>query len=339
MNYTLITTLKDFDTLAPAWNTLLSDSVTNSPFLRHEYLRTWWQTLGGGEWEDGQLAIVTATEHDELMGIAPLFLTKNNESEPALVLLGGIEISDYLDVIVRQRDLFGFISGLLDFLARLKQTSWCLLDWYNLLEDSPTLTALKTEAMKRGWSFTQERFRPALYIPLPGNFETYLSSLEKKQRHEIRRKMRRAVESNLNIRWYIVEDVNTLDNEIDDFLGIMAQEPEKEAFLTPLMRSQMRAAIHAAFQAGWLQLAFLEIEGEKACGYLNFDYANRIWVYNSGIDRRFIEFSPGWVLLGHLLQWANDHQHSEFDFMRGDEDYKYRFGAVDRFVVRVRVCR
>jgi CelD/BcsL family acetyltransferase involved in cellulose biosynthesis len=339
MDYRLITTLEDFDRLAPTWNTLLSDSITNSPFLRHEYLQTWWQTLGGGEWEAGQLAIVTATEHDELRGVAPLFLTENNESEPALVLLGGIEVSDYLDVIVRQRDLSGFISGLLDFLAGSGQMSWRLLEWYNLLEDSPTLIVLKNEAMKRGWSFTQERFRPALYIPLPGDFETYLGSLDKKQRHEIRRKMRRAVESNLNIRWYIVEEASTLDFEIDDFLRIMAQEPKKERFLTPLMRSQMRAAIRAAFRAGWLQMAFLEIDGEKACGYLNFDYDNRIWVYNSGIDGRFIDLSPGWVLLGHLLQWANDHQYTEFDFMRGDENYKYKFGAVARFVVRAKVVR
>jgi len=47
-----------------------------------------------------------------------------------------------------------------------------------------------------------------------------------------------------------------------------------------------------------------------------------------------MEFSPGWVLLGSLLQWANERHVAEFDFMRGDEEYKYRFGAVDRFVVR-----
>lgn len=339
MKYTLINTLDGLDNLAPAWNTLLAESVTNSPFLRHEYLRTWWQTLGGGEWKDGQLAIITATKNDELCGIAPLFLTENRDSQPALVLLGGIEISDYLDVITRPEDLPTFISGLLDFLSQPEHSTWRLLDWYNLLEDSPTLNALKAEAEKRGWTFTLERFRPALYIPLPGDFETYLASINKKQRHEIRRKMRRALEIDQNIRWYIVEDESTLDAEIDGFLNLMSQDPEKDTFLTQVMRSQMRVAIHAAFQAGWLQLAFLEVDGEKACGYLNFDYANRIWVYNSGLDRRFMELSPGWVLLGHLLQWANDNHRAEFDFMRGNEDYKYRFGAVDRFVARVKVSR
>ena len=85
--------------------------------------------------------------------------------------------------------------------------------------------------------------------------------------------------------------------------------------------------------------AFLEIMGKKAAGYLNFDYLNHIWVYNSGLDRSFLELSPGWVLLGYLLQWANENKRASFDFMRGDEAYKYRFGAVDKFLVRVKVSR
>ena len=101
----------------------------------------------------------------------------------------------------------------------------------------------------------------------------------------------------------------------------------------------MRTTMKISYQAGWLQLAFLKIEGEKAAGYLSFDCNNHIWVYNSGMDERFREYSPGWVLLGYLLQWANEHGRSRFDFMRGNEEYKYRFGGIDRFVVRAQVTR
>ncbi len=126
---------------------------------------------------------------------------------------------------------------------------------------------------------------------------------------------------------------------MEAFLDLMAEDPEKAAFLTPAMRTQMRLACRAAFECGWLQLAFLEVDGQKAAGYLNFDYLNRIWVYNSGIDRNFMDLSAGWVLLGHLLQWANENKRAEFDFMRGNEDYKYRFGGVDGYVVRAKVAR
>ncbi len=334
----VVRSAQEFDTLADEWNELLKHSASHVPFLRHEYLSTWWRTLGGGEWPQGELYIVTARRPDgTLSGIAPLFFTHNREGEPALMLIGSIEISDYLDVIASADDLPEFIQALLDHLEGIESPPWKVLDLYNLLESSPTLTALQAAAARKGWEYHQETLQHCPYIPLPGDWEAYLAGIDKKQRHEIRRKLRRVESLGLPVRWYIVEDESNLESEIDAFLALMAQDAAKKAFLTDVMRSQMRAAVWAAFRAGWLQLAFLEINGEKAAAYLNFDYANHIWVYNSGINPKFSPLSPGWVLLSYLLKWANEHGRQAFDFMRGDEEYKYRFGGIDRFVVRLKV--
>jgi hypothetical protein len=151
----------DFSELDPdEWNALLAESVTDVPFLRYEFLSAWWSTRGGGEWPEAKLALVSARESDRLVGIAPLFLSEH-EGRQALMLLGSIEISDYLDLIVRADDLTRFLSGLLDVLASDSAPAWSALDWYNLPESSPTLTTLETESAKRGWDFLQEPFRPA----------------------------------------------------------------------------------------------------------------------------------------------------------------------------------
>ncbi len=338
MKYTLIKNLEDFEKLAPQWNSLLAESISNLPFLRHEYLCAWWSSLGGGEWDSGELSIITAERDGELVGIAPLFLTTYKD-QPTLLFLGSIEISDYLDFIVREADLGDFLRGLLDFLASHVTLTWLALDLHNLVENSLSLPVLEAEAASRGWVFTQETLQPSPYVSLPGDFDEYLAGIKKKQRHEIRRKMRRAEADERKVSWFIVDDASKLDKNIEACCQLMAQDPEKQAFLTQTMKSQMKAAIYAAFSAGWLQLAFLEVDGEKAAGYLNFDYGNRIWVYNSGLDMKFSDLSPGWVLLGYLLQWANENGRSEFDFMRGDEPYKYKFGGADRFVVRARLER
>ena len=338
MHIATIRSLPELISLEKEWNDLLAISASHVPFLRHEYITAWWDGLGGGEWSQGELYVLTARgEDDRLVGIAPLFQTDNLESEPALMLIGSIEISDYLDVIARPEDLPAFMDALLEHLDGDEAAVPPLLDLYNLLESSPTLPALKEAADKHGWAYTQEPLQHCPYIQLPGDWESYLGSIDKKQRHEIRRKMRRAGEHHQPVRWYISQDGDRLEQEIDGFLDLMTGDPEKAKFLTPAMRTQMHTILQAAHRAGWLQLSFIEVGGEKAAGYLNFDYLNKIWVYNSGLDFRFSSLSLGWVLLGHLLQWAIENRREQFDFMRGDEQYKYRFGATDRRVVRAMV--
>lgn len=336
MNFTLHTSFPG--ELESDWNLLLDEAVTHVPFLRYEYLESWWQTRGGGEWPaDARLVIVSARdENGKLAGVAPLFLAQRN-GVPTLLVLGTIEVSDYLDLIVRPQDLGAFVEGLLPFLLELRGQGcdWQVFDVDNLIDSSPTIPALQAAAGRLGWNAAVEPLLHSPYIPLPGDWDAYLSGIDKKQRHEVRRKMRRLETAEIPWKWYIVQDLDNIDREVEIFMDLMAQDPDKARFLTPPMREHMKLTAHCAMQAGCLNLSFLEIDGKKAAAYFAFDYLNRLWLYNSGLDRSFNEYSPGWVLLGHLLKWANEHDVSEFDFMRGDEDYKYRFGGVDRMVMRV----
>src|SRR6186997_3565526 len=101
MNFTLH---KDFSEITPeSWNALAEQSTADTPFSRHEYLSEWWKTLGGGEWQNAELILISASENDQLVGVAPLFLAEY-DGQRALMLVGSIEISDYLDLIVRAAD-------------------------------------------------------------------------------------------------------------------------------------------------------------------------------------------------------------------------------------------
>ena len=321
------------------WNDLLSQSSAHVPFLRFEYLYDWWATRGGGEWpDDARLAIITAHEGGRLLGIAPFFINKL-EDERKLYLLGSIEISDYLDFICREEDLEIFIREVLDYVRMMLKPQEDLkeVDLYNILDESPTIDLLKDTAKDMDLKVSVDKLQHAPYIPLPGEWEEYLAKIDKKQRHEIRRKMRRATDGEMKFEVYITREANKLEDDMDDFLELMAKDEVKEDFLSPRMREQMKAVMRCAYEKDCLQLAFLTSGEKKVAGYLSFDYLNRIWVYNSGIDPDYSAFSPGWVLLGHLLQWAIEHGREGFDFMRGSEEYKYKFGAVDRTVMRVRI--
>ena len=310
------------------------------PFLRFEYLEAWWQHRGGGEWPESVLYIITARDDEgNLVGAAPLFLSKNHAGESTLLLLGSIEISDFLDIIVQETNLEAFLDAILAHFSETDAPQWNFLDWYNLSENSPTLPALEKLAGKYNLSFKQERIQPAPYIALPGDFEEYLASLDKKYRRELTRKMRNAAGYFIPIQHYKVEDEDTLETEVNDFIVMMREEEEKDTFLSERMVAQIHAITQAVFKAGWLQLVFLKVGKEKAAGYFNFKYDNRIWVYNSCLARKFGNLSPGIVLMGRLLQESIEKAYQEFDMMRGDEEYKYHLGGQDRFVVRVTVTR
>ncbi|HUM72501.1 MAG TPA: GNAT family N-acetyltransferase, partial [Chloroflexota bacterium] len=96
----------------------------------------------------------------------------------------------------------------------------------------------------------------------------------------------------------------------------------------------------AAHQDGYLQLLFMEVDGRKAATLLNFDYNNRIWVYNSGLDPvNFSNLSLGVVITAKAIEYAADHGRATFDFLRGNETYKYRFGAQDTVIYRQQISK
>ena len=335
MSIELIQSAPDFLALKEDWNNLLSSSASHVPFLRHEYLASWWRTLGGGEWDKGTLAILVDRDPDGSLGaIAPLFINGDR-----VMFLGSFEISDYLDLIAPMERMSSFIPAIFSYLLDENFPAWQVLDLYNLRGDSPSLPLLKEEALLAGYKINQELIQPAPYLQLPGSWQDYLDSLKDRYRREIEKKITNADNYFLPVSWYIVEEENSLSGELDAFLELMANHPQKEVFLSDKMIEQMKLIAQEGFREGWLQLAFLQVGDIKAAGYLNFDFNNQIWVYNSGIDPLFENLSPGWTLLSKIINWAIEQGREGLDFMRGNEIYKYQFGGVDKKVLRLEIIK
>ena len=340
MNIQFLHSDESFSELADVWEALLSHSATNTPFQQLDYMDTWWSTMGGGEWDEGELWLgVGKRDDDEIAGIAPLFFHKDRDGRPSILIVGSVEVSDYLDFIVSESAAEEFVDALLGSLDVEGPEGWEVLDLYNLPEGSPTVQALQRSAEKRGWRVEKERTSVVPFVALGDSWESYLQAISGKQRKEVKRKLKRAEEYPASVSWRIVDRDTPIEPEIDYFLKLMQNDPEKRAFLTDKMLEFFRCLALTSHERGWLQLAFLEAGGEPAFGYLNFDYGDKLWVYNSGFNPSHYELSPGWVLMTHLIHWAIDHGRTEVDFLRGDEEYKYRLGCVDRYIVRITIER
>lgn len=333
MKIDIIRSTDSWAALQQEWDTLLQESHLNLPFLTYAFQRAWWQHLGGGEWQAAELYILTGRSDDgALIGIAPLF-----QADGRLLLIGSHEIADYLDLISSSAHLGAFTHAVVQHL--LADETWSELDFYNLLDESASIAALQAAAETSGLKVSEAVLQACPYIPLPGSFDAYLESIDSKQAHELRRKVRKAARNVLPVTTEFITQADELDQALEDFFGLMAQEQDKLEFLKPAMRAQMEAVARAAFAGGWLQLIFLKVGRQRAAAYLNFDYDNRIWGYNAGFSNAHAQLSPGWLMMAEMMEWCTANRRSVFDFMRGDEEYKYRFGAVNRYVKRVTLRR
>ncbi|MBI5030534.1 MAG: GNAT family N-acetyltransferase [Chloroflexi bacterium] len=327
------TDVSALEKLKAEWNELLQRSVIDTLFITHEWQTTWWRNLGNGE-----LRIITLREDDgKLIGLAPLFAEQGSDGLIYLSLVGCVDVSDYLDLLVAQGCEERVYAALLDVLTRDDFPAWNSLGLCTLPEASPANTLLKTMAEARGLKVQHHLHDVSPMIELPDTWETYLATLDKKDRHEVRRKLRRVEEA--GGRWYIIDSAAALDQATADFIELHKKSrPDKNLFMDMRMQKFFAETAQAMFAQGWLQLLFLEVDGERAAALWNFIYHNDVLVYNSGYDPvKYGALSPGNVLFSHSIQDAIDAKRRRYDFLRGNEDYKYRFGAKDTKVFELRI--
>lgn len=336
MDCTLYRDESGFDELKEEWNDLLARSRFNTIFLTWEWQTTWWQHLGR---ERGPLTILAMREGGRLIAIAPLYLSEDGGQ--VLQVVGCIEVSDYLDLIIEAGREEAVYAEFLAWLAGPDAPQWDSVDLCNQPDASLSHTVLPQMAEAAGYAVEvfQEDVCPVIALPdgsQPGAWDAYLDTLDKKERHEIRRKLRRVERDAPDATIRFVDGGEDLPAAVDTFIALHRNSrADKHSFMTEQMQAYFRAIASALAAKGWLQLSFLEVDGAAVATYFCFDYENAILVYNSGYDPAGVpQLSPGWVLLARVIQRAIELGRCRFDFLQGDEDYKHRFGGVDEPVRR-----
>lgn len=321
-----------FDELADEWDALAGRGMTDTPFQSLAYQRSWWQHLRptGGTLH----TLVLRREDGRLIAIGCFYLL-----DGALYFNGCVEETDYLDLIVEAEHAAEAWRATFDALSGPAFPSWNSLDLCNVPANSPTNSIFPELARDCGLTFEREIHEVCPIIELPQTFDEYLANLPKKQRHEVRRKLRRAAGAEVNI--LSVGPDEDIAPAVDSFLDLLQKSTlEKRDWLNEGRRAVFHDVARASQANGTLQLMFAEVEGQKAAALFNFEYKDRIWVYNSGLDpSSYGSLSLGVVVTAKAIETAILRGNSVFDFLRGSEAYKYRFGAVDTLIYRLRALR
>ncbi|MFC1934364.1 GNAT family N-acetyltransferase [Chloroflexota bacterium] len=324
MSYTI--TQESFDSLASYWADPGHRLRWNSPFVLPAWLKVWWQEFGGGE----ELYLGAIRQGEQIIGIAPLLIREKTAS-----IIGSADVCDYLDFIVapgRERDFF---TVLLD---DLRQKGINHLDLGPLRSDSTVLTDLVPMAQERKYEVLCHQEDVSFELDLPATWDEYLAGLSKKQRHEVKRKLRRLLEAG-NIEHRCFEVSQKIGDLMDTFLKLfsLSRREEKASFMTARMESFFRAVVEAMAEIGLLRFGVLELDTRPAAMTMGFDYQGSHYLYNSAYDPQYNSLSVGLLCKVLCIKESIERGKKKWDFLKGDETYKYQLGGREIPLYRCRI--
>lgn len=319
--------LEDFDGIEKDWERILPSCSTNTMFVTPWWQRLWWSHFGG----DSQLTILSVRNGRELLGIAPL-----HTRDGVLSFLGDTDLFDYHDFLVPLGNETVFYPALCDYLMGM---DWHTLELKSLPQDSPTLDLLPRLAEQAGHVVEVADEDMAPVAPLPHSWDDYLAGLRKKDRHELRRKLRRLEEADGACQ-YVCDNTGALDGCMQDFFHLLrASSPDKLKFLTPERERFFLDIARELTPRGQFRLFFLEVNGVRAAACICFDYGESYLLYNSGYDPSYSALSVGLLNKALCIKEAIGEGRRSFDFLRGTERYKYELGGKDKSIYRMVVRR
>jgi len=296
---------------APTQNNLRWPSV----FVLPGWLAAWWQSFGAGYTAQPLLVC----RDGEVIGIAPLKIKDGEVS-----FIGDNSVCDYLDFITVPGTEDVFAAALLDFLSARGVE---ILRLETLRPDSVAAVNITREARQRGWENGLSLVETSFEIELPSVLEEYTASLESRHRRDIERKVRR-LESVAPLCFEVLRDSEIGDAELEIFFHMMeSSRRDKASFLTEEMRAYFRCMTSEMSGYGLLRLAFLYVGVAQAASILYFDYNNRIYLYNSGYAAQYAGMNAGLISKLYAIRRAVVDGKKVFDFIKGPESYKARFGG------------
>lgn len=316
-----------FDELTHEWKVALENSVLNSIFMT-----PLWQKIWSAQFiEESTLKILKIPFHSGLC-IAPLML-KNG----VISLIGNNDLFDYRDFIIpRGLETESYIA----ILDQLEPLNWQSIELSSIRDDSPTLHTFASIAKdKMGYEvqIMEEDVSPGMN--LPSNWEDFISNLPKKDRHELRRKIRR-IERYGEVNFQVLTNIDDVTINMDDFFRLLRKSrSDKAEFLTAEREYFFRTISSELSQINQLRLYFLELNGERVAATLCFDYENNLYLYNSGYDPEYHSLSVGLISKAYCIKDAIEKGMTYFDFLRGSESYKYHLGGKDKLLYQMIINR
>ncbi len=358
------------------WDRLAAANPWATPFSSWAFHRAWWDAYGENAHEQTLVAVrADAPPEAAAAPVAIIPLMHRHEVEPEdarrhttlrhehganltpvpptakAIFFGASYHADYATILGRPADLPAVADALAAHLAEATRPGgterpWDVVDLRRLRGEDPAADALpaafRRHEIAEGWTLNVERedVCPVASLPVGGTIDDVLGLLGKKDRHEIRRKVRRAEAAGV-VR--LAESADPLA-DLDAFIDLHQRRWGVDGLFPPTEGgAQSRVLFRRLFELfgpdGALRLTLLTVGGRRIAAGVHFETDDSILYYNAGVDPDARDLSPGVLMVERLVRHALERGKHRIDFMRGDEGYKYEWGAVDEPIQRLLIRR
>lgn len=320
--------IKRFDSFADAKRTWQKLENTS----QHYPFQSWWyNNLFTKHFSDGKniyiLGIYTNTTplaigaFEIVAGKITFLGTKDVSQTPGLVQ----DITDFGDLLYTEQakpQASAIWHAIVSYFTKQNLLLYSLL---YVRQDSPTFEALQSKGKV-------EQMETSPFLTLPASWDEYLSSLTKKQRHELKRKIHRLE----NQTQFAITKANPTQNAFEKFITLhKLSDPNKAKFMTSNMETFFWELLTCEKKDYETQLYVLVIQETQAAMVMVFENSQQILFYNSGFDPAFGSLSAGLLIKALLIKKSIEDKKQIYDMLRGNERYKYDLGSKDMLLFSV----
>lgn len=321
MKVTLVRTKEEFLRLAAEWQGLQERCPDATPFQTWEWNALWLKRFRGRK--RLRVLLFRRERDNALCGIAPLYLDWHRGSPLLSLKWIGTGISDYLGLIALPEETEAVISAFYRYLSHTYRR-WHIADLQQLPAHAPLLSMPPSLPLH----YRQVELEPCPCLPLPETWEAVVAPLSKSFRKNLKYYdglLRREFESVE----FLLADESCLEAGMDALFDLH-QRRWRSRWLpgvlgNPKVQKFHRELAQVFLERGWLRLHLLKIDGRIQSVLYCFSCHEKTYYYLGGFSPDLHKFSIGTLLNARAIQHAVEEGHKTFDFLRGDEEYKYRW--------------
>lgn len=328
----IISEFSEFESLSEAWDSLLQNSSDDSTiYLTHEWLSTWWKQFGEGK----KLKIVLIEKKNQLIGIVPLMRT---EYRIGLFMIHALETVGSLNCnhigLIRSGYGEEVVSAFLAYLEKEFAEGELVLRLTLVPDDCEFFDLVRScISLPASTMIMQNKVKTlAPYITLPSTWDEYSRRLSLSRRHTLRRKLR-SIEKTHTVEFRDCTGDN-LDTMLSRFIELHERRWQSAHVSSVFSDSRMerfyRDIATQFVKKGWLHFSCLLVDGEVASAEYDFIYNRKFYCATSARDIGYSKYNVGHLHQMFLIKYTIERGLREFDFLKGDEPYKFHWTQSSR---------